>query len=302
MYAAKVLADSVHEDGHRRLLTVEVTFPRFILAEVNTHRVLSRNSASSRAIPPEKQIARALDHPFVPDVFCERIKGMGQGQPIAEQDKARAEWLLARDVAVAQATQLMALGISKAHVNRILEPFMWHTAILTGEEWENFFALRSPIGDEVDLDFPAQPEFQRTAIEMRKVMRASSPRRLSEADWHLPLVTADEVFKADLRSHSESSRREARIRLAKISAGRCARVSFDTQGEFEPQEASIERAEKLLKSGHLSPFEHPATPARLGARGNFDSWAQYRSVIEHEWNLVGHLAGRPGWEAIPDVG
>ena len=48
--SAKVIADSVSPKGIR-LVTIECQFPRFILAQVNTHRVFSRNSASSRAIP-----------------------------------------------------------------------------------------------------------------------------------------------------------------------------------------------------------------------------------------------------------
>ena len=41
-FEAKVLADSVSPAGHR-LTTLEATFPRFVLAEFNTHRVFSRN-------------------------------------------------------------------------------------------------------------------------------------------------------------------------------------------------------------------------------------------------------------------
>ena len=49
-YQANVVADSVSEDGYR-LTTMVVNMPRIILAEFNTPRVFSRNSASTRAIP-----------------------------------------------------------------------------------------------------------------------------------------------------------------------------------------------------------------------------------------------------------
>jgi hypothetical protein len=55
----KILADSVAWHGGERLTTFEVTFPRIVLAEFNTHRMLSRNSASSRAIPVEKMLTRS---------------------------------------------------------------------------------------------------------------------------------------------------------------------------------------------------------------------------------------------------
>src|SRR4051812_47823071 len=79
-YAAKILADSLSPEGIR-LTTFEVTFPRFILAEFNTHRMLSRNSASSRAIPTEKLLKRVIDTPFVPS-FNKRVKGMGVGEAL----------------------------------------------------------------------------------------------------------------------------------------------------------------------------------------------------------------------------
>jgi hypothetical protein len=74
-YAAKVLADSITSDG-ARLTTLEVTFPRIVLAEFNTHRMLSRNSASSRAIPVLKRIKSVVDDPFVPESFGKNQAGM----------------------------------------------------------------------------------------------------------------------------------------------------------------------------------------------------------------------------------
>src|SRR3954454_17073296 len=95
-FDAKVLADSVSPGGHR-LTTVEATFPRFILAEANTHRVFSRNSASSRAIPTERNIERVTLDPFVPETFNQRIKGMGVGDALEaeEAEKARHLWVRA---------------------------------------------------------------------------------------------------------------------------------------------------------------------------------------------------------------
>lgn len=270
-YEVKILADSISVDGIR-LTTLQVTFPRFILAEVNTHRVLSRNSASSRAIPTEKIIDRVREDPFIPETFNKRVKGMGVGDELDsnDQDACRGDWLVACDNAILVAQEIMDRGVDKSRVNRLLEPFMWHTAIITATEWENFFALR---------DHPAaQPEFQIVARMMKEAMTASKPTQLELGMWHLPLVLASEMV--------ESGDHE---KWAMISAGRCARVSFDTHENYEFPEVSYERAERLMTSGHMSPFEHQATPVRLGElrwSGNFRGWTQFRKTLPNESNFA----------------
>lgn len=342
MYDAKVLADSatLAEDTGvaRRLVTLEVTMPRMVLAEFNTHRVFSRNSASSRAIPVVKQLRRVLEDPFIPIEFGTHKAGMQAG-PSLEGEKlelATAQWLRARDDAVRSTLALIThpdtvrwsgnglrrrgvesllelleemaqtksepsedwLAVHKQIANRLLEPFMWHTVIVSSTEWENFFALRCPYGDEVETDFPAQPEIQRTAIEMRKAMRASTAVTLAPGEWHLPLVGTDDYRIARADKYADSLFDASRW-LAMVSAGRCARVSFDRQGEYEDPEESRQRAEKLLEYGHMSPFEHPATPDP-DATGNFRGWQQFRATIPNEHNLVGVIEGRPGWEKTSD--
>lgn len=283
MYNATVLADSVNPQGSR-LLTVEATFPRFILAEVNTHRVFSRNSASSRAIPPEQIIKKVIENPFIPETFNKRVKGMGVGDELGAQETstAKAMWLAGRDEAVNVARALLELDVDKSRINRLLEPFMWHTAIISSTKWDNFFALR---------DHPAaQPEFQILAQLMRERMRESSPVELKPGQWHTPLVTAEEA------------RVGTPAWLAYVSAGRCARVSFDKQGEYEPPQDSYDRAKRLEANGHLSPFEHVARPGThtdtaTQLISNFNGgWVQLRKLIPHEANRVGYLESRPAWD------
>ena len=325
MYSAEVLADSVSGQTGTRLFTVMATFPRFILAEVNTHRVFSRNSASSRAIPPEKHIKRLKENFFIPEAFHKRVKGMGQGKALdkEQQKEAREKWIAGRDAAIQTAESLLELDISKSHVNRVLEPFMWHTAIITSTEWSNFFALRVPESDEVDYDFPAQPEFQKIGILIRQAMRGSNPMLLIDSDeWHTPLVKEDEEY-------SDWDQWTPKIK-AEISSGRCAKVSYETQ-DFEDPHASISRTHGLIENGHMSPTEHAArvrTPEEVlalrhmqeGIRnmyangtieknltdrlldqsefiGNFRDFVQLRKEIPHEENRVGHLEERAPWWA-----
>jgi hypothetical protein len=319
-YKAIVLADSVSPDGVR-LTTVELTFPRFILAEVNTHRVLSRNSASSRAIPTEKLIEAVKTNPFVPETFNQRVRGMGYGDPLDDEKafQARAAWKGAARRAVDAAERLADIGIDKSRVNRLLEPFMWHTAIVSATEWDNLLGLRQPDNDEPvpQADFPAQPEFQIVARMLRDAMRASEPVALGYDQWHLPLVSRQEL--AHLCQAKKLDMKDAVGYWKLVSAGRCARVSYDRHHDGGDPTEDVARAERLKESGHLSPFEHVARPFspreveavksqraeeiaraaahgeepfgldRLWYRANFRGWVQMRDEVPNEAAFHGEV-------------
>lgn len=297
MYKAQVLADSIYNDT--RLITVEVTFPRFILAEVNTHRVFSRNSASSRAIPPELSILAVDEMAFAPAVWGKRVKGMGQGKPLSLEDQSKAYdiWFDARDDMLFAVEALLELGINKSHANRLLETFKWQTAIISGTKWDNFFSLRAPSGPEVDYDFPAQPELQQTAITMRAAMKESHPIELREGQWHLPLIPSGEEAPWN-SSAGLKTPEEMRLYWPFVSAGRCAKVSYETQGKPESPDVSFDRATKLGENGHLSPFEHVARPAKEWSEGagNFGPhWVALRQEIPHEEQRLFVLENREPW-------
>lgn len=260
-YEVKILADS--QSDYARLTTFEVTFPRFILSEVNTHRMLSRNSASSRAIPTETLIQRVLDNPFVPESFGKRVKGMGVGEDLDPEDYevAKQIWLGSRDAAVVAAKRL--LHVDKSRANRLLEPYMWHTAIISATEWDNFFNLR--------CHPDAQPEFQKIARMMRDALQENSFKFLMPGAWHLPLVSDEE------RSNYPDNV------LARASAGRCARVSYDRHNTEDTVENSVARWEQLCKAGHWSPGEHPALAMQgYSTRGNFKAFSQLRKMYANE--------------------
>jgi thymidylate synthase ThyX len=260
-FSARVLTDSV-SPARIRLTTLEVRFPRFILSEFNTHRMLSKNSASSRAVPTNKMIERVLEHPAMPVEWGVNKAGMSASEALsAEQaDEAEAEWLRARDSAVEHVRRLQAFNVHKQVVNRLLEPFMWHTVIVTGTEWANFFTLRcSP---------NAQPEIQVAAKLMRDAMDASTPRAVAAGEWHLPLVQDDE---RDLPIET----------LKQVSAARCARVSYLTHEGKRDIAKDIELCERLRADRHLSPFEHVSTPSDDSAfHANVRGWIQMRKEIE----------------------
>lgn len=276
IYQAKVLADSIASGV--RLVTMEACFPRFILAEFNTHRAFSRNSASSRAIPVEKRIAQVRDNPFVPEAFGVNKRGMQATDTLDERDgsKARDAWLRARDAAVEQAEALVNLGVHKQHANRLLEPYAWHTVVVSATEWDNFFNLRTHKA--------AQPEMQIIAKMMREAYEASVPRGISPGDWHLPYITDEER-----EAHCDADPAALPVKeLVATSVVRCAAVSFERQHAERSIEDILLRHDNLAASAHWSPFEHQAKVAErskgeLPRPGNFrPPWTQYRKTFEGE--------------------
>lgn len=297
-YEAKILADSISPNGDR-LTTMEITFPRFILAEMNTHKMLSKNSASSRAIPTAKRAEAVSGNPFVPSSFSKNQKGMQARENIDESNRWNAEqiWGEAAEDMVGHAMRLAALEVHKQHANRLLETFAWHTAIISGTDWENFFALRCHPA--------AQPEFRTIASMMKAEYESCIPIRVGYDEWHLPMVYQRELWDGAQNLAGPIIVDElAEPQPAQfVSAGRCARVSYLTHaGDRAPRE-DVELAYRLRENGHMSPFEHPARPMTkdeltwlrtygmgqdgqpvlIGSYlGNFNGWVQLRKLIPNE--------------------
>lgn len=154
MIKAEIVGHSLSPQGEE-LMSVLCTFPRIILAEVNTHRMLSKNTSSSRAIPFLKMVEIIENNPFIPIAWQKEHKGMQGTEYWTEEDKVnghskiaslQSSWLHARTAAVDRAKFLHSDGLTKQLTNRLLEPFMWTTMLITGSKsgWDNFFRLRCP--------------------------------------------------------------------------------------------------------------------------------------------------------------
>lgn len=156
MIKAEILADSKNPYGDR-LTTMLVTFPRIILSEFNTHRMFSRNSASSRAIPFAKMIKSIEENPFIPIAWQKDHKGMQGTEYFTDPKDIQREieyWLEDKDYAILSAKRRGERGVTKQITNRPLEAYMWHTVVVSSVEWENFFALRCPqywLGNPMDV-------------------------------------------------------------------------------------------------------------------------------------------------------
>lgn len=275
--SAVVIQDSISPDM-KRLTSLEVCFPRLILAEVNTHRLLSRNYRSSRAVPVKKLIEEVRTDPFIPSQFTRNQAGMQGGDPLEGEALQLAEdgWRKAAACAADWAESLALAGVHKQYANRVLEPYLYGYGVISATEWENFFNLR--------CHPDAQPEFQELAYAVREALDKSEPvergdcsvLRDHEADWHLPYV-------------SDMERRNFSLgKLLRMSAARCAWVSYKPFDES--QGTDLEKVQRTFaklvgQPMHASPMEHVATPYSVSLPGfaapsNFRRWVQWRHVLE----------------------
>lgn len=310
MFECRIERDSITSYGER-LTTFVGTFPRFILAEGNTHKMFSRSSASSRAIPVKTQLARLEKDPFYPIYWGKNQKGMAADEELSEEEiaQARGIWEEHKHDSVRRAIQLMDLGVHKQIANRVLEAHMWHTWILTATDYDNFEHLRD--------NKAAQPEFREWAHMAMELKRNNEPALLLPNEWHLPFTYPSE----SIESSPDYLPLEERV---PVSIGRCARVSYMTHDGIRDINADVDLALKRLQpSGHMAPFEHAARAMTLQERnmfqrrapipapgstitqplwmegpvtyycGNFNGWVQARKTIPFEWDALNpkHQAG-----------
>lgn len=284
MIEAKVIADSISPQNIR-ITTLQLKYPRFIHSEFMTHRVFSRNAASSRAIPIKKMIEQVINDPAKPVWWGKNQPGMqareeleyfepystreSDGQSSFDEwhysprSEAKGIWKAAALSAVKYARELESLGVHKQIVNRILEPWQWMQTIVTATEWENFYTLRRHPD--------AQPEIKALADEMSKAMNLSIPTAIGRGEWHLPYVDLQSMlFGGGLASTVGE--------LKKWSTARCARVSYLNHDKTDPNPEKDESLhDQLRDSGHFSPFEHQATPmVENRFYANFRGWKSYR--------------------------
>lgn len=285
-YGARIIADSLAPCG-KRLTTLVLRLPRFILAEQNTHRAFSRNAASSRAIPVEKMIQRIIEEPALPVFWGKNQPGMQADEQLTgtELDLARELWLSARNGAITYARSLIQIGLHKQIANRLLEPWMIAEVIVSATEWDNFFRQR--------LDKHAQPEFRVVAEAIRDAMGASTPQELKAGEWHLPYI--DDATQSEVAEHvgvgaayfSRNADQQHQaldalyLRLCLVSAARCARVSYFTHDGKKEWQVDLDLAKRLIGPGHWSPFEHIAQALdRPYRRANFVGFEQFRALVD----------------------
>lgn len=298
---AEIIADSVNPVGCR-LTTYILEYPRFIHSEIMTHRVFSKNAASSRAIPIEKMIQQVIDNPAMPvwwgknqsgmqakdeldsvttdffpysDTPLLMIRGYYKDGNLTAKEKAKQIWLEARDEAIKQVRRLNGLGLHKQIANRILEPWFNIRVIFSGTEFDNFYELRAHPD--------AQPEFQALAYKMLEEHKKSTPKQLKHGEWHIPF--GDKIDEDKIVEETKVQKDEAEFEVIKrkIAIARCARVSYHNYEGKDDYLADVKLCDRLFSSKpkHLSPTEHVAQALESDQFiGNFRGFKQYRKFIE----------------------
>lgn len=322
---AEIVGHSLSPQGDE-LISVLCTFPRIILAEVNTHRMLSKNTSSSRAIPFKKMVEAVKQNPFIPIAWQKEHKGMQGSEYLSDFNSglAQEEWLKARDNAIIQATILNkgsklpnaegGLNVTKQLCNRLLEPFMWTTMLITGskEGWDNFFNLRCPqyrVGGKGDIrsstklykskkeaikDYPnsfdepdinwmywnegqAEIHLMDLAEKIYDALNKGIPRQLKAGEWHIPFINTIEF---NMAKWNFIPKKADDLFAVKISTAMAARTSYTVVGEEKGMDYKkmIELHDRLIaqKPPHSSPLEHCA-------RAMTD--AEYNSFIKGEFDI-----------------
>lgn len=259
---------------YENLWTFELVYPRYIHSEFMTHRVFSRNASSSRAIPVKRMIEQVRKNPVIPPKVFMNQKGM-VGETEADPVTTTAFhvlWEEAAENACKTADMMERLGIHKQHVNRILEPFQFIKVIVTATEWDNFFALR--------LAPDAQPEMRELAGAIYDEMDRYHNKDVGvlELDKEHIVVSLPYITDEDIK---EIGKEEYHL-LMKISAARCARVSYNNHDGSKPDiKKDLELYEHLYDSKHMSPLEHTCIRDEgYRKNANLTGWKSLRYLIE----------------------
>lgn len=324
--SVEIVAHSKRPVTGEELITYRLTFPRIILAEINTYKMLSKNTSSSRAIPFEKMVEVIEKDPFIPIAWQKQHRGM-QGYEYFETEVENlirdGAWLEASKLAVQSAKNLYELSATKQLINRLLEPFMWVTQLVTGtrESFEHLFNQRCPIypggckswKELCDLDSnytmetpiikrleknkgQAEIHFMDLAEKMYDALQESIPNELFMGSYHIPflkdIISSEEMLGID--------------DLITMSVALTARVSYTSIGD--DNKLTLERAKNIynhcLENGHWSVFEHIGQCMRdseyehsirqIDGQGydtkgwykNFKGFKQLRGILELQQGII----------------
>lgn len=331
MYNCKIVADNINTFGNR-ITTFKLTYPRIVHAELMTHRLFSRNAASSRAIPVRKMIESVRNNMFTPLAIQKAHKGM-QGTDYfegVELEQAKQLWVESAELAIQQAEKMERFGISKQLVNRVVEPYQYYQVLVTATEWENFFELRCPqygnneqgyfkskkdtlrhlqgrgvditnLLKSTDIEWQkinksqAEIHIQRIAEMMWDTYNESKPKRLNAGEWHIPFGDRIQLTYTDYDFNGIITNEGINKKL-KIATARAARISYTTLGD-NPKidyEADIKLHDRLLADNHMSPFEHCA---RAMTEEEYQSFRKG----EHEVDLIDNSENEY-WQIEADSG
>lgn len=279
----EVILASRSDTGSPPLFTIRMRYPRPIHGEIMTHRVFSRNARSSRAVPVRTMLEEVSRIPYVPWHWLKNKPGMQGTEPLTpeEEEEAIEIWLQASHYAMEAVDQLFdpdGLNIHKQNPNRLLEPFSWIDTLITSSDWDNFLWLRQ--------HGAAEPHLQDLANLVALAIENAEFQDLAKNEWHLPYITEDDwAAVAPMDDYNIPL-------LLKLSAARCARISYKPFNGDASLEAEFKRYELLVSDErvHASPLEHQACPDTTldgnwnnpDLHGNLSGWIQHRKMVPNE--------------------
>ncbi|QYW06578.1 putative thymidylate synthase [Pseudomonas phage UAVern] len=242
--SAKIIAYSRDYRG-RYIVSWELEYPRFIHGEFMTHRLFSRNAASSRAIPVKAMIDAVRNNPAKPIHWGMNQPGMQAKQELEPFEMASVMrlWDEAAWEAADTALAMDLMGAHKQIANRILEPFQTMKTVMTATCLDNFFWLRN--------HEDAQPEIKELARLMWEALQGENAVLLEPGDWHVPYF-GEGYWLKNCGIPLEDA-------LA-ISASCCAQVSYRKLDDTLEKAHIVFKRLVESKPVHASPFEHQATP------------------------------------------
>lgn len=299
-FKAQVITDSIGPEG-QTLTTSVLQYPRLIHAEFMTHREFSRNASSSRAIPVAKVIDQVRNDPAMPVHWGKNQPGMQAHEEVDPStiEEMKELWIKSAWAAADIAEQMMDAGLHKQVANRILEPYQWMHVVVTTTSHTNFDGLRA----HVDAD----PNIHHLADLWIGARQQSQPQQLYHGQWHLPFIDADDWATAqnycqvDRITRDMPGYHEVVEVLKKVSAARCARVSYlNHEGKRPDLLEDLRLFDRLVRSEiiHASPTEHQATPDMMvlpstcslvedwqarPLHGNLPGWVQHRKLLPNEY-------------------
>lgn len=276
----RVLAYSQAPCG-AKLITFEFETYRYILAEINTHKALSRNYQSSRAVPLKKQRRAILKRGAEPIMWGSNNPGMQSNAMLLGWRKrlASAIWISAKYSAAFHHFLLEKVGLHKQWTNRIIEPYMFTKGIITcnTDKLEDIFKLR--------IHKDAQPEFNDFALHMRNAMKKANIQYLRKGELHLPYIKCYRDINTNEIKYSAPNIKEFKSETDAITYS----VASIAQVSYMISDMTMEKAEKILDrlnilsktTPHLSPTEHIAYASDSEiSSGNLTGFTQYRKIIE----------------------
>ena len=312
MVKVRVVADSISEE-QVRLITIEAEYPRIIHSELMTHRMFSRNAASSRAIPFNKMCEQfggmptkfGRNHAGMQDngVHAEKVQHIElshNGRATISHLSPEQAWVKALESSVYHSKAFSDAGYHKQVFNRLTEAFQMIKVVISSTEWSNFFWLRD--------DDAADPTMRELAVAIKEAVAKSSPKLLSSNQWHLPYVHTEDGKYFLTVGGTELTLDDAKM----VSAARCAAVSYRNTDYTLDKCRSV--WSNLIGSDkkHASALEHQAKPMISSQSslhvdlnfsfypetwengissvdkegglwsGNFRGWVQLRKTIEGE--------------------